>query len=379
MTPFRPATVVFVFLFLSVVPDATAFSSSKFVTSFLESPNALATEMVGERHAFYGLASYYNTLNYYLIDGVTQQQLSNVESVTLKPNQWFVIAGRFKVILVRAEGLILHIGDKGLSIQNGEILLQAGSLVEVTAKPNLAAVSPDLDKLRYAHLWAPLAELAKLVELSLVLIQSLIVNSWGWALVIFSLLLRLLLLPVGVMTVSFQRRVSQVQAQLAPKLTGIKAHYDGEEAHNRLMAAHKNLGVTPFYTLKPMLASLIQIPILIAVFNALGEMPQFVDQSFLWIDNLAYPDVIGYFPMDIRLFGSTISALPILMTAVTIYSTIIFQNRHASKQEMGRQKRNLYLMAAVFFVLFYPFPAVMVLYWTLSNILHAVQQQIVRI
>ena len=54
----------------------------------------------------------------------------------------------------------------------------------------------------------------------------------------------------------FQRRVSQVQAQLAPQLAEIKANYDGEEAHNRLMAAHKSLGVLPFYTLKPMLVLL---------------------------------------------------------------------------------------------------------------------------
>jgi YidC/Oxa1 family membrane protein insertase len=217
------------------------------------------------------------------------------------------------------------------------------------------------------------------VERSLTSIQANIVSNWGLAVVVFSVLLKIILLPVGVMTVRFQREVSQVQALLAPQLAEIKVNYDGEEAHNRLMAAHKELGVTPFYTLKPMLGSFIQIPILIAVFNALGEMPQFGGQAFLWIENLAYPDVIGTLPLSVPLFGNTLSALPFVMTLVTLFATVIFQNRHAPAKEVKRQKRNLYLMAAVFFVLFYPFPAVMVLYWTLANLLHIVQQQFIKI
>ncbi|MEO1895031.1 MAG: YidC/Oxa1 family membrane protein insertase [Methylococcales bacterium] len=100
---------------------------------------------------------------------------------------------------------------------------------------------------------------------------------------------------------------------------------------------------------------------------------------FLWIDNLAYPDAIGYLLFTTPMLGNTISLLSYIMMAVTLYSTVIFQNRHASEAEMKRQKRNFYLMAAAFFFLFYPFPAVMVLYWALANIFHTVQQQIIKI
>ena len=67
------------------------------------------------------------------------------------------------------------------------------------------------------------------------------------------------------------------------------------------------------------------------------------------------------------------------MTIITIYSTIIFQNKHAPVAEVKKQKRNLYFMAFAFFVLFYPFPAAMVLYWTLANILQFIQQKYVEI
>jgi len=123
--------------------------------------------------------------------------------------------------------------------------------------------------------------LSKLIESILVLIQTYIVSSWGAVIIVFAILLKLLLLPVGIMTTNFQRKVSQIQSSLAPKLSDIKANYDGEEAHNRFMIAHKELGVSPFYALKPMLGLFIQLPIMIAVFNTLGEMSQFAGQSFL--------------------------------------------------------------------------------------------------
>ncbi len=188
-----------------------------------------------------------------------------------------------------------------------------------------------------------------------------------------------LLLPISILTVGLQRDVSRYQSQLAPRLAEIKAQYDGEEAHNLIMAAHRDLGITPFYTLKPLFASLIQIPILVAIFNALGEMPQLDGAAFLWIANLAYPDAVATLPFAIPLFGNTLNLLPFVMTAVTLIATLYFRNAHAPAQELRRQKRNLFAMSAVFFVLFYPFPAAMVWYWTLANALQLVQQRFVRI
>ncbi len=335
--------------------------------------------LVVESYEFYGLASYYNNVNYYTVEKGGLQRIGEGERIELKQAQWLAVVGRLNVLLIQAAGLSLHWDESTLVIDNPEILSQSGAVVKRVTKPELPSVAAELDQIRYAHLWGALAGLAKLVESSLVAIQAHLVSNWGLAIVLFSLLLKLLLLPVGVMTVRFQRRVSQVQAELAPQLAEIKANYEGEEAHNRLMAAHKKLGVSPFYTLKPMLGSLIQVPILVAVFNALGEMPQLNGQSFLWIENLAYPDAVGHWPMAIPMFGDTISLLPFIMTVVTLYSTLIFQNRHAPEAEIARQKRNLYLMAAAFFILFYPFPAAMVLYWVLANILQTIQQQIIKI
>lgn len=357
------------------------FSSSAFATEIEEPNDSPITEAVKtfagyeSQHTFYGLASYYNKTSYFLVDEYTFSSIT--KDTILKDGQWIALSNRYNVLVIQAAGLAVKLVDGKVDVDDRN--LSSVPTIIFSSKDQLFKVAPELDQIRFNHLWAPLAYLSRLIEVVLVAIQRNIVESWGWTIVIFTILLKLFMLPVGIMTTKFQRRVSLIQSKLAPQLSSIKATYDGEEAHNRIMAAHEELGVSPFYSLKPMLALFIQIPVLIAIFNALGEMPQFEHQSFLWIENLAYPDVIRLLPVKLFMFGNSISILPILMTIVTISSTMIFQNSHASIPEVKRQKRNLYLMAAAFFILFYPFPAVMVLYWTLANFLHLIQQQIIKI
>ena len=167
--------------------------------------------------------------------------------------------------------------------------------------------------------------------------------------VVFSILLKLALSPVHSAVARMQDEVSRVRSLLEPRLAEIKANYDGEEAHNRVMAAHTTLGVTPFYSLKPLLGVLVQVPIWIAVFNALGEMPQLAGQSFLWIDDLAYPDVIAVIPFDVPLFGATASHAAVCDVWGDIFvRTGLYGMIYGQRSERTRQKRNLCWMALAF-------------------------------
>ena len=370
-----------VFVYLILILPISVFSSEQTVlnesvkleitiNSFIEKEN---------KDTFYGLSSYYDNINYYIVDKDQIYKIDSKKTIQLKKSQWLAAVGRFNVFLIKKEGLSIHLDSDKLIFNNPAIFNSSTTFTKTISKSELASISPELDQIRYYHLWSPIAWLAKLIESILVVIQTYIVNSWGIVIIVFAVFLKILLLPIGIMTTNFQRKVSQVQSSLEPKLVEIKEKYDGEEAHNRLMAAHKNLKVSPFYTLKPFLGYFVQIPILIAVFNALGEMPQFAGQSFLWIETLAYPDVVGRLSFVIPMLGDTINLLPFIMTTVALYSTIIFQNRYLSEIEVRRQKRNLYFMAVVFFILFYPFPSVVVLYWILTNILQTIQQQFIKI
>ncbi len=375
----KTCLLIFIFLFSSSIIGGESVESSDISHYCQESHCVVSNADIAEDKEFFGLALYYNQVSAYMVDASGANRLEEQSEIILKEKQWFVLTGRFKVLLIKSPGLAIKFTDTNILLQNKQQVWRSDSFIKIVTKPELTAIASELDQIRYAHLFGPLAWLSKQVEFILLGLQANFVSNWGMVVIVFSVLLKLLLLPVSVMTVQYQRRVSQIQTKLAPKLAEIKAHFDGEEAHNRLMAAHAELGVSPFYTLKPILGSFVQIPVLIAVFNALGEMPQLDGDSFLWMANLAYPDVVGYLPFSIPMLGDKISLMPFGMTVVALIATLLFQNRHLPEIELKRQKRNLYLMAAVFFVLFYPFPAAMVLYWTLANVLQIIQQKVVKI
>ena len=338
--------------------------------------NDAVRPLIADSYRFSGLATYYNTLDVFFSDGDGLSSGEAGESRTLSREQWFVARGRFNVFALQAAGATVHIEEDSFQVE----LPPRGSessVAVVVSKPDLGTIAPELDDVRYGHLGF-LNRLARLMESAIVEVHRAGVASWGLSILVFGVLLKLLLLPVGILTVRFQSRVSQVSSKLAPRLAAIKENYDGEEAHDRVMAAHRELGVSPFYTMKPLLGSLIQVPVQVAVFNVLGPMPQLQGQGFLWISDLAYPDSIAILPWSIPMLGDQLSLLPFLMTAVPVVSTLLFRNQHATPSEMRSQKRNLYLMTAAFFVLFYPFPAAMVLYWTWANILQTGQQRFVR-
>jgi YidC/Oxa1 family membrane protein insertase len=337
--------------------------------------NYLINNQVKEQYPFYGLATYLNQVQYYIVDENSIHSLDrNSQDITaINSQQWLAIAGRFNVLIIKAEAAEISFDDNELlSIKK----VKSDSQSYLVKKEGLKDFSPELDQIRYNQLWAPFAFIAKLIESLLVFIQASTALSWGLSIIIFSIIIKLIMLPVSLMTSKSQEKASKITSQLQPQLKAIKSKYDGEIAHNKIMKAHKDLGVTPFYTLKPMLSFLIQIPVLIAVFNALGEMPQLLNQSFLWFEDLSKPDSLMALNLQIPLLGTDLNLMPIVMTIITLLSTVFHSDKHASQVDNKKQKFKLYLMAAGFLVLFYPFPVAMVMYWALANLWQFVQQKL---
>ena len=371
--------VVLIIFSLSIFNNSLAFDSKNDVLQTYLSEggfNDSVVDLVRERKVFHGMAGYYNNVDYYLITPTEITAISDKHQLELFDEQWVVAAGRYNVLATKVKEFSGSLDQVFSDLDN---LNSEVSNVVLASKPELTLIDENLDRVRYAHLWKPFRQLTLFVEYCLVSLQSIFSTSWAWALVLLTIVIKVLLFPLAVFTASVQRKVSKVRSELEPKLDLIKQNYDGEEAHQRLIAAHKELGVSPFYSLKPMIPTLIQIPILISVFNALGEMPQFHNQSFLWIDNLAYPDRVFDLGFSASLFGSTLNFLPFIMTIITVLSTVLLVDNEMSDLAMKNQKRKLYLMAGVFFLLFYPFPAVMVLYWTLVNLWSLLQRLIFKI
>lgn len=371
----HPLPYLFLVASLLLTSIAHAEKSSSAIEAFIQTGDFAAVEQsVIEQVPFYGLAGYYNGVTFYRL-GDDEPVLVPREAVAQLPAQEaFAAVGRFNVLQLEAGSpLRIDVGEETFTVSG---LAAANGRAGIVPKNQLSELGETWDALRYQHLWGPLAWLSRAVEWLLVNVQAATGLGWGWSIVVFSLLLKVLLLPLSLYAARLQAGVGEVQSQLAPKLTEIKAKYDGEEAHKRIMAAHKDLGVSTFFSLKPLGALFLQVPVWIAVFNALGEMPQLVGQSFLWIADLAYPDSVATLPVVVPFLGSSISLLPVVMAAVTFASSMLLRDNTAPAAERKRQTRNALLTAGAFLLLFYPFPAAMVLYWTLSNALQIAQQKV---
>lgn len=325
-------------------------------------------------YQFIGLANYYNNFSYFVLTGSTLTKLNDQETLSLDKEATLFVVGRLDILALGGIRADIVITDDVFRV----VKLNGNDNLELNILRKEDIKQEDLLPLKYNHLWSPLASLSRFIEACLVWINAW-VGYWAASIFIFAILLKFVLLPVSIMTVRFQRKVSEIQSVLDPKLAEIKRNFDGEEAHELIMSAHKDLGVSPFYTLKPMLGTLIQIPFMIAIFNVLGEMSQLDGARFFWISSLAVPDVVMPLPFTLPMLGSDLHMMPFLMALASIGATMLFSNSLLSDEQVKKQRKKLFIMSIVFLFLFYPFPAAMVLYWTIANVVQAVQQKFLRV
>lgn len=203
-----------------------------------------------------------------------------------------------------------------------------------------------------------------------------LIPSWGLAIIGLALFVRLLLYPIAKRANASQKRFIEIQKVMQPELTEIKKNYKGAEQSERMMALYKKYNISPFSGMKPIGVILVQLPILVALFQVLGAAYELRGASFLWINSLADPDKLFAFGTTLPFFGEYFNILPVLMTVITLVSMKLTPAHHATKQEKTRQNIFLLLMSAVFFLLFYSFPAGMVLYWTCANLFQVMQQKL---
>ncbi len=230
----------------------------------------------------------------------------------------------------------------------------------------LQAVAPELDELLFAALWEPLRWLCFGLYFLLDAILAVVGNA-GLAIILLSLAAKLILAPLTRIADGWQAEVNRTRSRLQPRLEEIRRSARGEEAHNLTLAAYREAGVHPLYTLKSLAGFAIQVPMFIAAFDMLAEYFPLAGRGFLWIDDLAAPDRVAPLPVALPFFGADFNLMPALMTVLTIVSALVQRDESLTPALQRGQRRQLYLMAAGFFLLFYTFPSGMVLYWTANN------------
>ncbi len=222
----------------------------------------------------------------------------------------------------------------------------------------LAAVEnvfPDLNKV-IEYGW--FGSIAKIMLKGINFIHGFLPN-YGWALVLFTLFLKLILFPL---TYSSSVSMAKMQA-LQPKMKAIKKKYkntkDMEQRklmNQEMMALYKQEKVNPAGGCLPIL---LQLPLLWGFFRLLSVSISVRHEPWmLWITDLSKKD-----PFYV---------LPILMGV-----TQLIQTRMTPSGGDETQKKMMYILPFVMVIMFASFPSGLNLYWCMSNVLQIGQQYII--
>jgi YidC/Oxa1 family membrane protein insertase len=186
------------------------------------------------------------------------------------------------------------------------------------------------------------------------------VGNWGVAIIIVTIIIKALFYPLSAAS---YRSMAKMRV-LAPKLQKLKEQYgdDRQRMQQAMMDLYKTEKINPLGGCMPIL---VQIPVFIALYWVLLASVELRHAPFmLWIDDLAAPDTLfGVW------FGMPIGLLPILMAATMWVQTLL-----NPEPPDPVQAKVMKIMPIVFSVFFFFFPAGLVLYWLINNVLSIAQQ-----
>jgi len=236
----------------------------------------------------------------------------------------------------------------------------------------LSQSAAELESLMYSGLWFWLRWICQALYYLLNAI-AMVVPQWGLAVMVLSLVVGVLMRPLSKIADRLQNQVHEIDARLAPRLAAIKKQYKGEQQSEKIIAMYKQENVHPLYSLKSLAGVFVVIPVFIGAFDMLAENIHLSGESFLWIADLSHPDAFMPLPFELPFFGGYLNLLPFIMTGFSFVASKLHSHPAMDAAQRRKHSRNLVLMALGFLVLFYTFPAGMVLYWTTNNLISVIK------
>jgi len=191
-------------------------------------------------------------------------------------------------------------------------------------------------------------------------------GNYGIAIILLTMIVRGLMFPLG----RKQARVAQKMQELQPQLKEIQEKYkdDKEKQTKEQFALYKKHG-NPH--LSGCLPALIQLPIFVGLWQALNTSVALRHASFLWIRDLAAPDMLFRFPVELPLvgyfLGNWFNVLPFAVVGLMLVQTKLFSPPATTPEAEMQQKMMKYMM--VFMALmFYKVPSGLGIYFITSSL-----------
>lgn len=178
-----------------------------------------------------------------------------------------------------------------------------------------------------------------------------LVHNWGVAIILLTVLIKMLFYPLSAAS---YKSMAQMR-KMAPRLQQLKERYgdDRQKMHEAMMKIYQEEKINPLGGCLPMI---VQIPVFIALYWVLLGAVELRQAPFaLWITDLSARD-----PYYI---------LPLVMAG-----TMFIQQKLSPTPPDPVQAKVMMFMPIIFSVFFFFFPAGLVLYWLVNNVLSILQQ-----
>ncbi len=176
-------------------------------------------------------------------------------------------------------------------------------------------------------------------------------GNWGLAIIGLTVLIKLVFFPLSAAS---YRSMAKMKL-LAPRLMKLKEQYgdDRVKMNQAMMEMYKTEKVNPFGGCLPIL---VQIPVFIALYWVLLGSVELRQAPFYgWIKDLSAPD-------------------PFFILPALMMGSMILQTKMSPTPPDPVQAKVMMIMPFVFGIMFFFFPAGLVLYWLVNNILSIAQQ-----
>ncbi len=178
-----------------------------------------------------------------------------------------------------------------------------------------------------------------------------ITNNFGIDIIILSILIKIIFIPLTQISMKSMKEMQKVQ----PEMNRLREQYKNDKARlqQEMMLLYKRRKINPMSGCLPML---IQIPVFIALYNALQNSIEMRHAPFLlWIKDLSAKD-------------------PIYITPLIMGATMVIQQKMTPSAADPTQAKMFMLMPIMFTFLFLNFPSGLVLYWLVNNVLSIAHQ-----
>lgn len=189
-------------------------------------------------------------------------------------------------------------------------------------------------------------------------------GNYGLDIILLTFLVKLVFFPLSNKSFKSMAQMREVQ----PVMERLREQYkdDREKLNKEMMELYRRYKINPLGGCLPML---VQMPVFVGLYQALSGAIELRQAPFFgWIQDLSQPDRLGSLDL-LFIHPPGIPVLTLLMGA-----TMFMQQAMTPMSGDPTQQKMMMLMPVIFTVMFVNFPAGLVLYWLVNNVLSIAQQ-----